>query len=348
MISKNLELKKRISLMMLCTIALLAITCIAISYAHAESYSSEAKDLGQSIGEELIGVSYAKAIKDILFSSATYLDIADPNSASSIIMNTMTAAAMSIYIVMIIINLVTISLKGEATLDMFLRLFIKMAVTFFILTNMQAMTHAIHTLMSGFADTLTETMIDSYGVEKYSLSFNPNTGGMMFVFSYIAMLFAQIILVPAALIIILLIKIYSYSIILELNIRRAFMPFAILGMIEMGGSRGPGIRYIKKYAATYIKMMMFVFCFCLGDLMASYGIRSSQLSSYLNVKVESSVTIVNEVVNGVTNAVIHIASDLVSALYTLTLYIVEWIVAEIAAYNFARKSSRLCDEIMGL
>lgn len=348
MINKNLDLRKRISLLMVCAIVLLAAVFIITPFVRAESYSSEVKDLGQSIGEELIGVSYAKAIKDILFSSTTYLDIADPDSASSIIMNTMTAAAMSIYIVMIIINLITVSLKGEATLEMFLKLFIKMAVTFFILANMQAMTHGIHTVMSGLADTLTETMIDSYGVEKYSLSFNPNTGGIMFVFSYIAMLFAQIILVPAALVIILLIKIYSYSIILELNIRRAFMPFAVLGMIEMGGSRGPGIRYIKKYAAIYIKMMMFIFCFCLGDLMASYGVRSSRLSSYLNVKVESSVTIVNEVVNGVTNAVIHIASDLVSALYTLTLYIVEWIVAEIAAYNFARKSSHLCDEIMGL
>ena len=51
----------------------------------------------------------------------------------------------------------------------------------------------------------------------------------------------------------LAIKTVSYSFFIELAIRKAFMPMAMVSIID-GGERSPGVRYLKKFFCVYIKM----------------------------------------------------------------------------------------------
>lgn len=50
-------------------------------------------------------------------------------------------------------------------------------------------------------------------------------------------------------------EIMSFSILIELGVRRAFSPFAIAD-IYSEGMRSPGMRYLKKYIATFLKIAM--------------------------------------------------------------------------------------------
>lgn len=50
-------------------------------------------------------------------------------------------------------------------------------------------------------------------------------------------------------------KFMSFSILLELGIRKAFAPFAVVD-IYSEGMRSPGVRYLKRYLATFLKIVI--------------------------------------------------------------------------------------------
>jgi hypothetical protein len=99
--------------------------------------------------------------------------------------------------------------------------------------------------MTGLADS--QPAITAVTLEQLT---GQATGGALWWIMSVALL-----IIPWILSLILQIgaQIISFSILIELGIRKAFAPFAIVD-IYSEGMRSPGMRYLKKYLATFLKI----------------------------------------------------------------------------------------------
>lgn len=62
---------------------------------------------------------------------------------------------------------------------------------------------------------------------------------------------------------IIYIKVMRYALLLEIVIRKAFLPLAVASIV-IQGSRSPGMRFFKRFAAAYLRLALIVACVCLA------------------------------------------------------------------------------------
>lgn len=129
-----------------------------------------------------------------------------------------------------------------------------------------------------FSDLIADAVIDAMyalnnfifsSIHDYSVAMNASDMAEIIVDRIVAdsyftaftyLLIARVILLPLGWILDAIVYIISYSVIIELYIRRIFFPLA-MGNIVIGGTRGPGFRYLKHFASLFIRIMLFVLGF---------------------------------------------------------------------------------------
>lgn len=158
------------------------------------------------------------------------------------------------------ITMITEIHRGQNGVESFIKALIETIVAACILLYLDEILKAIDDLGKGLFDQLstvleassnsgtTLTMTQLYRAKKTGELDFLYYGGVMFamLLPWVGSWASQVVGYIAA-----------FSILFELGIRRVFMPFAVSDIISEG-LRSPGIRYLKRYLAVYIKM-----CLCL-------------------------------------------------------------------------------------
>lgn len=73
----------------------------------------------------------------------------------------------------------------------------------------------------------------------------------------------------------------TFSILLELGVRRIFAPCIVVSLFD-DGMRGPGMRYLKKYVATFIKIGVCLIVCALGSVLLEIAMENVAQPSGLN------------------------------------------------------------------
>lgn len=152
------------------------------------------------------------------------------------------------------------SAKGSLTMETWLRIFVRfflgMAVIIYTETILDWIDKAGNYLIDLILDTIPSLINGSTSISMDTIregAKNPKSGSMMamaggMLFAYIVTMFLSIY-----------IRIISYSLMIELAVRRTFASFAVATIVT-DGIRSPGVRFLKKYAAIYIKLVFMVIC----------------------------------------------------------------------------------------
>lgn len=336
MLTVNCNLRKKIVLTTIAAIMVCAVFFLFTPIVRAGLL----EDAVMSSMEDTVGswffLSFVQTIKEVMFDTNYIYNVTDNSSIATVMMNNMAAAAVSIYVVFVIIKLIQETLNGRATLDMFLRVFVKMAVTLFAVTNCNIITNTIHNVMNSLiiAGTTALWNVDS-SMTFHMLSTTASSGWIM---TLVALILLRIVLTVLGLLVLAYVKIVSYSFLIELNIRKMFMPFAILSLMDEGGAT-LGYRYIKKYMAIYLRMFMYVIAFGLADIITS--------TSMLQIE-ESANHIVGSGAVTLKDDIINVAADVYGMVMTIFVYGLQWIILQFSAIACAKKSEMLCYEIIGV
>lgn len=242
-------------------------------------------------------------------------------SVAVVMMNVISTFAASLFVVYIIIYLIRESLQGEIRLDSFLNLFVKMGFTLFLISNCNTITNAIHKFMGDIATYISNVIQNATYVEVTQIVLNisrDNTISYSTYFKYFAV--ARVMLLLMILIMLLVVKITSYALLMELCIRKMFMPLAVLNVMEPSrNGMTTGGRYIKKYIATYVNMLIYVVAFAFGDMLAN-----------------------------ITLGTVASTNTVAGLVWAVIGYVIEWLIIEIAALHFANESALLSEEIVGV
>lgn len=336
MLAVNRDLRKRIVLTAMALILTGAVFFLCVPVVKAGLL----EDTVMGSIEDTVGswffLSFVQTIKEVMFDTNAIYDVTGSSSIATVMMNNIAAAAVSVYVVFVIIRLVQETLNGRATLDMFLKIFIKMAVTLFVVTNCGIITDTIHNVMDALIDAGTTALWNTdSSLTFHMISTTASTGWIM---TLIALILLRIVLTVLGILVLAYVKIVAYSLLIELNIRKMFMPFAILGLMDEG-SATIGYRYIKKYMAIYLRMFMYVIAFGLADIITSTSML--QIEEGANQIVGSgTVTLEGDIIN--------IAADVYGVVMTVFVYGIQWIILQFSAIACAKKSEMLCYEIVGV
>jgi hypothetical protein len=263
--------------------------------------------------------SSTEMIKDTFFDNSFFKTMS--YSVAVVMMNVIATFAASLFVVYVIIYVIRESLQGEIRLDSFLNLFVKMGFTLFLISNCNTITNAIHKFMGDVATYISGAIQNATYVQVTQIALNvsgDDTVSYSTYFKYFAL--ARVLLLLMILIMLLVVKVTSYALLMELCIRKMFMPLAVLSVMEPSrNGMTAGGRYIKKYIATYVNMMIYIIAFAFGDMIA-------------NVTLGTMVS---------TNTIMGLVWAVIG-------YVIEWLIIEIAALNFANESALLSEEIVGI
>jgi hypothetical protein len=161
--------------------------------------------------------------------------------------------------------------RGQDQVESVFKVLIELMFTFIILINAEKIMGAIATmgtaLVKRFAVTSSATA--SYNIDELKKTLSGKTDGG---FQWFIQCFMSLV-IPWMLSILIGIaaKFVVIQIMLEIAIRRAFAPLAVVDVYKEG-LRSPGVRYFKKYFAAFVKLMICGFiCMLLPNIIAAAG-----------------------------------------------------------------------------
>lgn len=294
--------------------------------ADTSSITRVAEDQTKQLIENLYGNGEIREISDILLgtNSGFYeAMVGSETSIGSIVMGITKAVASGLLLVNTLISIIQGAEKGEGNLDFFYRVLIKLVLAFFVIIYLNDIIDAIQKLGYYMVQIMNDTCIEALGYfsesEMDELLSDFQTMGFADETSFWQwqsnMLEVMSLYNPILSLLKLSIKTVSYSFFIELALRKAFMPIAMVMIIEEG-PRSPGVRYLKKFFAVYLKMM-----FCILSVTASYAL---------------------------TMATVNAKGDgFVDYISTGATFIYDSFATKGAALVFIRQGSMLADEILG-
>lgn len=325
-------LRKRIVGMSLVCILFAAFLFLGVGHAEANnsSLNGVARDQHRELVETVYSNGQIREVSDILLgTNSGFYDamVGSDTSIGNVVLGLTKGFAAALLMLYTYISIVRSYERGEANLDMFYRVLLKLVLSFFVIAYLNDILEAIQDLGYYLVQIINNASIDALGsvdettLEKIyddslwnSLSFGAG-GESSYWEAQSNVLEMQSLYNPILSLLNLAIKTVSYSFFIELALRKAFMPIAMV-MIMEDGPRSPGIRYLKKYFAIYLKMM-----FCILAVTASYAL---------------TMTTVNAMGDGFTEYVSTGFSFLYDSFAT-----------KAAALVFIRQGSMLADEILG-
>lgn len=324
--------KKQINSRTIVSIALIIIVFSFILFVFLPSVNASIFDIGTWIRDACIDIlntirkSHGQTVVDIL-KSPMLSSITKGDSTADNILNGFLISMKGIGVMFVLVySLMAIlseqrstQLSRDKALTIILR--VGIAITFIlfsdrILNAIQGFMASVNTLIFNNIshEILTDTenkiqeWINSMQGQSFDMSAYAN--------AFFVLIIIRVILWPVSWILDLIIKIMSYSIIIEIAVRKVFIPLA-LADISHYGMRSGGVRYLKKTAAVYIRLMLWaVAFFVVGEL--AYQVIADMIS-------EGTGTL----------------STFLSGLGTVVMY-------DIAAFTFLKKSSELAEEAMGV
>lgn len=243
-----------ISTMLIIVLIVLFFVIPLIAYA-------DDSELGVSNAFELMsvhGVKKALGVDDALFDTV--------HEYSGNIGSVISGLATLWIIALMIFEVFRIFQTGEITMELWLKLFVKIAIGIFLITS----TIAILNGLDVFGKALLNDIVDNADTIKVSADDTAISSSATFGKFGIAIMTAFIVAY---------VKIMSYALIIELGLRRVFAPLAVANIVT-DGIRSSGMRFFKKYLAVYIKMAIIIVCTaCAGELCKAVMIKDGYMET---------------------------------------------------------------------
>lgn len=213
---------------------------------HATVFESLATSEVDSITSGVSGVA------NEVFSADYYSKIAADGSILSVIIDGLKGFGIGFAIVISMYKMITEIQKAQDPVDCLLRSFFELCVVIAIIANLDAIINSIDSIGKVVLELVSSApKSDSY-TKPTASSLREKLGYKDSMWGWLQMSMALIIPYAFAWIQGILARVISYSVIIELGIRRAFMPFAVAD-IGAEGIRSKGFRYLKLYLSVYFQ-----------------------------------------------------------------------------------------------
>lgn len=171
----------------------------------------------------------------------------------SVVMTATMSVAMLSVLIITMVRLFQELDKGADVKESVYKSFVTMFLTGFVVLNLGDFLAVIVNIGEWLIGVLTSLATDTsdIGITLKDLTGKDKGGIIWWIQSFailiIPWLFSLIMTVVA--------KFMSFSILIELGIRKAFAPFAVVD-IYSEGMRSPGVRYLKRYLASFLKIVI--------------------------------------------------------------------------------------------
>lgn len=338
--------KQIIGLMTIVIIAIALITCLnpivrADETEEQELYAGSQADVLTKemleIYDTTLSNKTVNGVTDILLgTNSGFYDkmVTSETSLGNMIMDVTRTLAGGLLLVYSIIAIIRAYETGEVNIDLFLKVLLKMVVAMVLVININPLLDTIQELGYNLATLISEavsTSISSISVGETMDSIKTATYQSIIHFAEdpsgigaakalpgltSSIMEIQSFCNPILLLLEVSVKTVSYSLFIELAIRKAFMPIAVVVLSE-DGIRSPAMRYLKKFAAVYIKIAI-----CIMAVGAAYAITSITSQK--------------------------VAEGTISELSKAFSFIYDSFAVKSAALIFIRQGSTLADEILGV
>ena len=166
---------------------------------------------------------------------------------------TMTSLGTGFALIFMIFKMITEIQSAQDPVECIFKCFFELCVTVLIIQNIQPILSAVDLIGADIVAGLTEAQ-SAFGLNAEDVT-DEIREGLGFSNDWIGFLqLAMNLIIPNILNFVqkILVRVASYSIIIELFVRRIFVPFAIAD-IGYEGMRSQGFRYMKKYLGVYFK-----------------------------------------------------------------------------------------------
>lgn len=165
-----------------------------------------------------------------------------------------------------LIKMITEIQKAQDPTDCVLRYFFELCIVILVVLNIDKIIEVIDSLGTLVLEQIGEAQVDAVTTSKSIDDIRDAMGYSDSWWGWLSFAIALIIPYAFAWIEGIAARVISYSIIIELGIRRAFIPFAV-GDIGIEGLRSHGFRYLKKYLGVYLQeAIVIVTCIVLSTL----------------------------------------------------------------------------------
>lgn len=179
------------------------------------------------------------------------------------IKTTIAGLAGGLVVVYALMHLVKSMYKGGDMMELLLKALAEVFIGIAVITYLNDILTALDGLGKGIFDLVTGTATESTLEITAEDVLGTDDPGFFVFLKGVFILFLPYICAEAAKVIA---KIISFSILIELGIRKAFAPFACASIVGEG-FRSPGVRYLKKYFATWLKQsIIVVVCVVVGQV----------------------------------------------------------------------------------
>ena len=212
---------------------------------------------------EQINCGIFEVINNNLYNSTYYTWVTDPNNAMlrGIYLGFKGIAAF-IVIIYAITRLLTHIEHGQDPQEAVYKILVEIGVSGMLVMAADKIVDVIAQLSGILIDIMirgANVADTNNGITLTSVS-GAESGGWLWWIQCVLMLFIPYI---ASLLAEVAAQFVAFTILMELAIRRTFVPFAIADAYGEG-LRSPGVKYLKKYIATYMKVGICILCCAIG------------------------------------------------------------------------------------
>ena len=242
-----------------------------------------AESLGDSLHDELYELieetntttelDEMKAI--LLGQNSNFLDAAiGENGIGTLVMKCVYVIAGGIMAVNLLIEVIHESERGEFNGDSVIRIVTKMTVAMVCILYADEFVRAIQEIGKILVETISAQAGKAELLYKNSASIEwinnmkaaaDETAGMGTWSATPAIIETTGFASPILKLMTLAIKTVSYALFIEIAIRKAFVPIAMVGIVN-DGPRSPGIRYLQKYFCVYLKMAIVIVALSVANI----------------------------------------------------------------------------------
>lgn len=321
-------------------VALIAL-CVIIFFLIPLTEAGIKDDASNTMSEflsQLLGLNGGAIVYGIVFNKGWifFAPAADGGTGVTFfatMMLAMKGIAIGLLTVYLMIQIISAAAKNEANMDFVLKMGARVAIMLLLITNIDTLMNAFHQFFVWGGKSLydagskaveqtwtgiTQQISDSWGKNFFD--------GVGFIMVFIYAFLIKILGILITGIVMLIVTIRGYGLMIEMGVRRLFMPVAMLGFVQ-DGARSPGMRYLLKYFGLYFRVWIYIAAFFLADAL------------YAGFMIERAEKIIGETV----------AAGTIGAFVTNTLGILlDYVGLLIAASVLSKKGDQLTDEILGV
>lgn len=256
--NNNLILRKKIVIMAVAVFCLTLSLFVIIPYTLASSTDANENLLKQTILDELIvnGEDYSKEeiLNRLLSVSVFAHTFTTPIEGLKTPLKVISSSIQGIFLILLtfitIYSILRELANGRATREMWSKIAVRFLTTIALVAWVTPALDLFDAGLGALGSTVEDIIfIIEKGLKLESTGMSFNMGKLGF---FVVLIYAYI-------------KIISYTILLELTTRKLFMPVGVVWLV-MDGLRGPGLRFIKKYVAIYIRIIIIIVCLCFAKI----------------------------------------------------------------------------------